>query len=84
MKYITGPLSNDSLLLFLFLWCFFRCFLLRYRPVIQGMGDVVALTAFLELDHNAGRMRRTMAVLAIGYHLVLLLVAEGAREGLVL
>lgn len=46
------------------------------------MGDIVAVAAFLELRHNARRMGRPMAVLAVGYHLVLFLVAEGAGEGL--
>ena len=47
------------------------------------MSDIVALTAFRELGHNAGRMRRTMAVLAVGHHFVLRLMAESAFEGLV-
>ncbi len=41
----------------------------------------MAVSAFREPFHYAGRMRRAMAILAIGHHLVLLLVAEGAREG---
>lgn len=47
------------------------------------MGDTMAVAAFLELCHNARRMGRPMAVLADGHHLMLLLVAEGACEGLV-
>ena len=48
------------------------------------MGDVMALAASLELSHNARCMRRTMAVLAFGYCLVLFLMAEGACQGAVL
>ena len=47
------------------------------------MSDIVALTAFRELGHNAGRMRRTMAILAVGYHLVLRLMAESTFVSLV-
>lgn len=47
------------------------------------MGDIVAVAAFLELCHNALRMGRSMAVLAVGHHLMFLLVTEGACEGLV-
>ena len=48
------------------------------------MSDIVALAAFQEPSHNAGRMWRTMAVLAFGYCLVLFLMAECACQGLVL
>jgi len=48
------------------------------------MSDVVALAAFRELCHNACRMRCAMAVLAVGHHLVLCLVAEGTCKGLML
>ena len=48
------------------------------------MRDVMAVAAFLELFHNAGRMWRTMAVLAFGYSPVLFLMAECACQGIVL
>ena len=54
------------------------------RPVIKIMGDVMAFAAFLELFHNACCMRRTMAVLAFGYSLVLFLMAECACQGMCL
>ncbi len=40
----------------------------------------MAVTAFREPFHNAGRMRRTMAILAMRHRSVLLLVAESACE----
>lgn len=48
------------------------------------MGDVMAFAAFCELCVDPLRMRKTMAVLAVRYHPVLFLVAEGARECLML
>ena len=48
------------------------------------MGDVMAFAAFRELCMDPLRMRKTMAVLAVRYHSVLFLVAEGARECVVL
>ena len=47
------------------------------------MGDVMAIAAFLKFSHNAGSMRCSMAVLAFGDCLVLFLMAEGARQGIV-
>ena len=44
----------------------------------------MALAAFRELCHDAGRMGCAMAVLAFGHHLVLFLMAECACEVLVL
>ena len=51
---------------------------LRRGPVVQIVGDAVALPAFPELRHDARGMGRTVAVLALGHHLVLFLVAERA------
>ena len=48
------------------------------------MRDLVALPAFRELGHDAGGMRRTVALPALRNHLVLLLMAECARKGAVL
>ncbi len=48
------------------------------------MSDVVTVAAFRKLFHNAGGMWRRMAVLTAGYHFVLFLMAECARQGLVL
>jgi len=48
------------------------------------MGDAVAVAAFLELGYHCRRMRRTMTVLTLWNHPVPGLVAEGARQGLVL
>lgn len=45
------------------------------------MGYIVAIAAFRKLRHNAGRMRRTVAVLARRHHPVLLLMTECAFEG---
>ena len=76
--------------LFLLLRRFFRRRSLRRflfidrRPVIQVMGDVVALSAIFELCQHSRRMRCAMTVLALWHHLVFYLVTEGAREGLVL
>ena len=44
------------------------------------MGGVVALAAFRELRVNSLRVRKPMAVLALRHHLMLFLVAEGARK----
>lgn len=70
---------QDVLLLCLqfFLW-------LCFRPVIHIMGDVVTIAAFLELGHNACRMRRPMTVPTVGDHPVFFLMAGWACQGLVL
>lgn len=44
------------------------------------MSDLVAFTAFGELDQNPLRMRHPVAVLTVGYRLVLFLMAIGAYE----
>ena len=44
----------------------------------------MAIAAFRKLSHNASRMWRPMAVLALGYHLVPFLMAGYACQGPVL
>lgn len=63
---------------------FFGLFLLGRSPVVQVMCDIMAVAAFLELGHDAGRMLLAMAVLALGNHLVLRLVTECAGKVLML
>src|SRR5512138_456376 len=53
-------------------------------PVVQVMGDAVAVAAFRELGHDAGCVRYAVAVLALGYHLVFFLVAGYTEQRLVL
>lgn len=45
------------------------------------MGDTVAVAAFRELAHDSGCVRYTVAVLALGHHLVFFLVTGYAEEG---
>src|SRR5512135_2549874 len=74
--------TNDLLLLLrLFLRRSFWRLLRRPRsPVVQVVGDLVALAADGELCHDAGRMGNTVAVLALGHHLMFFLMAERALE----
>lgn|SRR3990172_6360434 len=55
------------------------CLLRRFRnlPVVQIMGDFMAVAAFGELGHDAGGMRFTVAVPALRNGLVFVLMAEG-------
>ena len=53
-----------------------------YCPVVQVMGDAVAVAAFRELGHDAGCVRYTVAVLTLRHHLVFFLVTGYAEEGL--
>ena len=48
------------------------------------MGAAVAVAASRKLGENSGRMRLTVTILALGYHLVLGLMAGGAQKGAVL
>lgn len=48
------------------------------------MSDAVAVTAFREFGHDACGVWYTVAILALGYHLVFLLVAGYAEERFVL
>lgn len=54
-------------------------FLLR-RPVIQVVGDIVAISAFGELLMHGFGVRQTMTVGTFGDHLVLVLVAGDAGD----
>ncbi len=71
------------LLLFLDLFC---CFFLLAgrRPVVQIMCDMMAIAALGEFGHYSCRMFVTMAVLTLGNHLVLVLMAERAGKRLML
>jgi len=51
-------------------------------PVVQVMGNAVAVAAFRELGHDAGCVRYTVAVLTLRHHLVFFLVTGYAEEGL--
>src|SRR6185369_8893546 len=53
-------------------------------PVVQVMGDAVAVAAFRELGHDAGCVRYAVAILTLRHHLVLLLVTGYAEQRLVL
>jgi len=53
-------------------------------PVVQVMRDAVAVAAFRELAHDACGVRHAVAILALGHHLVLLLVTGYAEQGFVL
>jgi hypothetical protein len=83
---ITGPSEfGVKNVLLPFLWRRFGRFLyFRHGPVVQIVGDLVAIAAFRELRHDTGRMGRTMAVLALGNHFMLCLMAERACQGAVL
>jgi hypothetical protein len=51
---------------------------LLQTSAVYVMGGVMAATTLPDLFHDMGRMRGTMAVLAMGYGLVLLRMAQGA------
>lgn len=53
-------------------------------PVVQVVGNVVALLAAGELGQQTSRVRRSVAVRALGYHLVFCLVAAYTQELVVL
>ena len=59
---------------------FLGLFLIRIREVVDVMGDAVTVAALPELGHHPCRVRRPVAVLAFGYGLVFILVAEGAGQ----
>ena len=73
-----------GLLLLLIRRFFRRLRHVRPAPVIQVMGNLVALAAFRELYHHTGRMGRAVAILTPGHHLMPLLMAECAGQGAVL
>lgn len=53
-------------------------------PIVQVVGDAMAVAAFRELGHDSGCVRHAVAVLALGNHLVFFLVAGHAEQCLML
>jgi hypothetical protein len=79
------PTRNWSFLFLGFRPGFLRGFLLRRsRPVVEVVGDVMAIIAFREFCHQRRGMRDAVAALAFGDHLVFSGMAEYAGEALVL
>ncbi len=56
----------------------------RGLPVVEVMGDAMALAAFRELRHNALGMLFTVAILAFRHGFVFVLMAECAGKRSVL
>lgn len=77
-----GWIKRLFLLLILFdiLLCVLGCFCLRGGPVVQVVGDVMAVAAFGELGHHWRWVRHAVAALACRNHLVFVLVAVNARQ----
>ena len=86
-----GPIKRPlfacscAMLRLLFLLLCFWSFSGRSRfPVVEIMGDIVAISAFREFSHDTCRMLLSMAVLAFRDHLVLFLMTGCAVQGCVL
>jgi len=63
-----------------FLGWFSRSCFRGTTPVVQVMGDTVAIRTFRELTHHSCRVRNAVAILAFWHHLVLLLVTGYTEE----